>query len=535
MENNYNKKTTPQNTSDGEDMFLSVAKRQEKGRTAAHISENPESNRVNRVDPSSVTRSVPIVSDGKKQVRPAGRNIYETSGQRTNIPHRNARNDSAVNTSRTGAMPHAPSLSSPAGRTGRPVSGHMQPAGRSADLEATALYNKVPSSAAHPSNRARQELHPERRAVRSGSAKRGRGNKKNDGGYKGTAISSILKAVIYIVVVIIVGGLIGFYGVMIGNDVFAFVKSEDDVEITIGENATTADLADALKDAGVIRYPGIFKLYASLRHDSKPYVAGTYTVKPSMNYDMLRKEFHEKAPEVTQIRITIPEGYTVDQIIDLFIENGIGSREGFVEAIQNYKFEGYWFLDELDPSPDRKYRLDGYLYPDTYYFYSTSTEVAVLYKLLDRFGEIFPEAYREECAQKNMTVDQLVTLASMIQMEAKYESEYGWISSVFHNRLNNPSYETQGYLQSDATTKYGLDEPVDVITSLENQKDTPYNTYTRKGLPAGPITNPSYSAITWALYPADTQYYYFVAKKDGYNLFAKTSREHSMNIIEARG
>ena len=505
MENNYNKKTTSQNVSDSEDMFLSVAKRKEKGNTAnSRPSEYSELNRGNRVDPLSVTRTVPTVSDGKRQVQTAGRSIPAAPAQRTEPIYRSDKTNSQGGVSRNGAVSHAPSLSSPAVRTGHPVqSGRMQLSGHSADFDSTALYNKVPSNAARPSDRTRQEAPPNRQSLKNGSTKRGKGNKKNNAGYKGTAISSVLKAVIYIVVVIIIGGLIGFYGIMIGNDVFAFVKSEDDVEITIGENATTADIAEALKDAGVIRYPGIFKLYASLRHDTKPYVAGTYTVKPSMNYDTLRKEFHEKAPVATQVVITIPEGYTVDQIIDLFIENGIGSREGFVEAIQNYNFEGYWFLDELDPSPDRKYRLEGYLYPDTYYFYSTSSEVAVLYKLLDRFGEIFPEAYREECAQKNMTVDQLVILASMIQMEAKYESEYGWISSVFHNRLNNPSYETQGYLQSDATTKYGLDEPVDVITSLENQKDTPYNTYTRKGLPAGPITNPSYSAITWALYPAD--------------------------------
>lgn len=536
MENNYNKKATNQNTSDGEDMFLRVAKRQERGQ-AAGVGPSESSGRSNsgRTDPSAVTRTIPTVSDGKRQVQPTRRGTPPPSGQRTDLPRRIPSTGSFGNTRAGAPASHSPAVPSPAGRVGRPMqSGHMQSAGRSSDLESTSLYSKVPSNAAR-SERVRPESQPSRRNIKRAGAKTGRKNKKSDGGYKGTAISSILKAVIYIVAVIIVGGLIGFYGVMIGNDVFAFVKSDDEIEITIGENATTADLADALKEAGVIRYPGIFKLYASLRHDSKPYVAGTYTVTPSMNYDTLRKEFHEKIPEATQISITIPEGYNVDQIIDLFIANGIGSREGFVDAIQNYNFEGYWFLDELNPSPDRKYRLDGYLYPDTYYFYSTSSEISVLYKLLDRFGEIFPEEYRTECAEKNMTVDQLVTLASMIQMEAKYESEYGWISSVFHNRLNNPSYETQGYLQSDATTKYGLAEPVEVITSLENQTDTPYNTYTRKGLPAGPITNPSYSAITWALYPADTDYYYFVAKKDGYNLFAKTSREHSLNVIEARG
>lgn len=123
----------------------------------------------------------------------------------------------------------------------------------------------------------------------------------------------------------------------------------------------------------------------------------------------------------------------------------------------------------------------------------------------------------------------------MIQMEAKYESEYGWISSVFNNRLNNPSYETKGFLQSDATTLYGLEERKETVTPEDNQIDSPSQYVYAKGIAAGPITNPSFSAITWALYPAETDYYYFVAKSDGYNLFAKTSSEHARNIIEARG
>lgn len=118
----------------------------------------------------------------------------------------------------------------------------------------------------------------------------------------------MLKAVIYIVSVFVIAGLIGYYGIQIGNDVFAFVKSDAEIEITIDENTSTSELASLLKKNGVIKYPGIFKLYASLRHDNKPYVAGTYTVKPSRNFDDLRNTFHEQAAEVTVLSITIPEG-----------------------------------------------------------------------------------------------------------------------------------------------------------------------------------------------------------------------------------
>ena len=319
-------------------------------------------------------------------------------------------------------------------------------------------------------------------AQRKGGSRRGRKGKDKE--YSGTALSSVVKAMIYIAAVFVIGGMLGYYGVVIGNDVFALVKSTDEITVTIPDGLTTAELGDTLKEAGVIRFPGIFSLYGNLRHDSKPYIAGEYVVSPSMNFDQLRSAFHEKVPEATIISITIPEGYTTDEIIDLFLENGIGTREKFVDAIQNYDFEGYWFLDELETKEGRRYRLDGYLYP------------SVIYKLLDRFDEIFPDAYKDAVKERGFTVDEVVTLASMVQKEAKYESEFGWISSVFNNRLSHPNYETQGYLNSDATTLYGLDDDKGFVTGGDNEKDGPYN-------------------------------------KDGYNLFAKTAAEHAKNKVAA--
>ncbi len=254
-------------------------------------------------------------------------------------------------------------------------------------------------------------------AQRKGGSRRGRKGKDKE--YSGTALSSVVKAMIYIAAVFVIGGMLGYYGVVIGNDVFALVKSTDEITVTIPDGLTTAELGDTLKEAGVIRFPGIFSLYGNLRHDSKPYIAGEYVVSPSMNFDQLRSAFHEKVPEATIISITIPEGYTTDEIIDLFLENGIGTREKFVDAIQNYDFEGYWFLDELETKEGRRYRLDGYLHPDTYYFYTTASEVSVIYKLLDRFDEIFPDAYKDAVKERGFTVDEVVTLASMVQKGGK--------------------------------------------------------------------------------------------------------------------
>ena len=355
----------------------------------------------------------------------------------------------------------------------------------------------------------------------------------NDKG-SGGALSSVLKAVVYIVFVLVTSGFLSYFGITVCNDVFAFVKETNEVEILIPENATIDDVKTILAENDIIKYPSIFKLYATLRKDNGIYVAGTHVVNPSMNYDMILAAIKPEKPKAEEVRITIPEGYTTDEIIDLFVSRGMGTREAFVDAIQNYDFD-YWFIQDLEVKDGRKYRLDGYLYPDTYMFYTTSSPVTILSRLLDRFENIYDDEYKVRCEQLGYTVDEMITLASLIQMEAKYTAEYAAISSVFHNRLENPSYETQGYLGSDATILYALGERKKLLTADDLSIDSPYNTYNRKGLPVGPISNPSLYAIIYALYPSDSDYYYFVSQANGYNLFAKTAVEHAKNKLKAQG
>lgn len=535
MDNNNH---SPNNNNDVDDLFLNIAR-------ARH------ENAVHNRSEEAATRQIPLVRGGAgKSGTSAGRRSASSGTNQAAARGRSASEPVPGNTARRNAVSYERAQSSSVGKPAIPGNTQSNAQSRNPSGDATRSIPRVErrKPVAGTSGGAIREgiggaagatavtaaRGPAQRSTASaGSRGRGRTGRRKSKESGGTALPSLVKAMIYIVTVFVIGGVLGYYGVVIGNDVFALVKSTDEISVTIPDGLTTAELGDVLEEAGVIRFPGIFSFYGDLRHDTKPYIAGEYVVSPSMNFDQLRRAFHEKTPEATIISITIPEGLTTDEIIDLFIENGIGTREKFVDAIQNYDFEGYWFLDELEVKEGRRYRLDGYLYPDTYYFYTTSSEVSVIYKLLDRFDEIFPDAYREALTERGFTADQIVTLASMVQKEAKYESEFGWISSVFNNRLSHPGYETQGYLNSDATTLYGLDDDKGFVTGEDNEKDGPYNTYTRKGLPVGPIANPSYSAITWALYPAETDYYYFVAKKDGYNLFAKTAAEHAQNKIAA--
>ena len=368
-----------------------------------------------------------------------------------------------------------------------------------------------------------------------------------------TLVSSLVKAIIYIMAILVISGCLSVFIITVANDVFALVKSDEEITITIPEGLTVKELGKVLEKNGVINSAEIFDFYAKLRDKSPSFVAGEYTVTPSMNYDQLLRVFAKTVTtQAETVVVVIPEGYTVQKIIDLLVNKyGLSTVEDLTDAINNYDFD-YWFVDQLEGNvnPYRTYRLEGYLYPDTYYYYTDASAVTIINKMLRNFdvkmkqtfknctapGDDYIEKINNLCAARRRTFDEIVNIAALVQMEAYYDIEYGTISSVFNNRLNNPGYQTNGYLESDATLYYILqDNPPEHLTNAHLNMDHPYNTRVYKGLPPGPITNPTYLAINYALYPENTNYYYFVAKKDGYNLFARTLKEHNENVQIALG
>ncbi|MBE6636947.1 MAG: endolytic transglycosylase MltG [Ruminococcaceae bacterium] len=366
----------------------------------------------------------------------------------------------------------------------------------------------------------------------------------NGGSTGNTAVSSLVKAIVFIVSILVISGFLSYFVISIGNDVFALVKQDNQTEISIDDHTTIEQLGVILEDYGVIEYAEIFNLYAMLRGRNSELVAGTYTVSSSMNYDQLIATFARKVTTTrTTVVVVIPEGYTVDQIIHTLVHKyGLSSEEELIDAIQNYDFD-YWFVDELvNLRYGRKYRLEGYLYPDTYYYYSDASAVTIINKMLANFDtkmkQVFRNCaaegndYREKianlCRERNLSFDDIIILASMIQKEAIYDIEYSTISSVFNNRIKNPSV-TNGLLGSDATIYYVLEDPPKELTTEHLNIDSPYNTRRYPGLPPGSISNPTYLAINYAFYPEPTNYYYFVAKKSGYSLFASTYQQHLKN------
>ncbi len=317
------------------------------------------------------------------------------------------------------------------------------------------------------------------------------------------------KAAIYIFCVLIASAAISAFVIFAANDAFALCKSGEERAFVLDEETSLSEVSKKLKEEGIISFPLLFRVYFSLKSDKDTFPAGRYTLSRAMSYDEIRYELFGIGKPRTQVRITIPEGLTTDEIIDLFLENGIGTKERFTEVINTYDFD-YGFISLIPQNEARKYRLDGYLFPDTYMFYSDSTEAAAIDKLLSNFERKFTAEMAADAARAGYSVDSIVTLASMIQREAYYLSDMAGISSVFRNRLASG----MKYLQSDATKLYG----------------DAYDTYENAGLPPGAIANPGYAALEAAVYPANTKYYYFVTGKDKKAVFSKTYAEHKRAI-----
>ncbi len=485
----------------------------------------------------------PVATQNERQSPPRPRN---ESGAR---PSPNARPAAPSSNERRTASPQSvrPAQGPASARTARQGASNP-PSARQGELGSPSRSSAGAVSSAPVRRPAAGAAPPKRTPPK----KRRKANEEDEEGGGSTLITSLLKAVVYIMSILMVSGLLSYFAINVGNDVFAFVKSEEQVQLTVSEGTDVTTLGELLADYGVIQYPSIFDFYVDFRYGSAlEFEAGDYTVSPSMSYDELVAAFvKSNKAELVTVVVSIPEGYTVKQIINTLVNKyGLSSEAELTEAIQHGEFD-YWFIDELEKngvSSDRVYRLEGYLYPDTYYYYSNASAETIINKMLKNFdtkmkntfkkspaeGENYQEKILNLCKERDKTFDEIVTLASMVHMEAKFDYEYPLVSEVFNNRLNNPS-QTNGKLESDATIQYILDERNPDLTKEELEIDNPYNTYLYQGLPPGPISNPTYLSINYALYPAAEGNYYFVATPDGYSLFAPTYKKHQENIAKAK-
>ena len=341
---------------------------------------------------------------------------------------------------------------------------------------------------------------------------------QRSGRRRGTSVSF---ALIYVVFVIGISALLACVGWVAANDVLALNKPEKEVTVTISADDRFGDVAGMLKDNGLIEYKSLFSLFATITGGKDKVVAGTFTLNTDMDYRALLSGMSANSATKATISVTIPEGYTIDQIFSLLAERNVATQEDLqaMAAEHDYAFS---FLQDIDLGD--YHRLEGYLYPDTYDFTTPENPLYVINKMLVRFDELVTDEMRQEIADSGRTIHEVLTVASMIEKETD-GTDRANIASVIYNRLNNPnaSAGTNGYLQIDATLAYinGGQVPTDADRSI----DSPYNTYLYPGLPPGPIANPGLESIQAAMDPADTPYYYYVLGDDNLHHFFRTYSE----------
>lgn len=286
--------------------------------------------------------------------------------------------------------------------------------------------------------------------------------------------------------------------------------------VSIKKGWTTYSIAEYLASENIIKSNKAFLLYTLSLNKDVSLQAGEYRLSPSMTADEILEILSKGKIFVDTVRVTIPEGYELAQIKEKLVAVGIADRDKLEEALE--KDYDYWFLKELDRTENR---LEGYLFPDTYEIPRSYSEEDIVNRMLRRFEQIFNEQHRQKAKELGMTIDQVVTLASIVEREAVLDSERATISGVFHNRMNIGML-----LQSCATVQYIIGERKPILTFDDIAIESPYNTYVNSGLPPGPIASPGAASINAALNPEKTDYLYFVAKKDGGHTFSKTLEEH---------
>ena len=328
---------------------------------------------------------------------------------------------------------------------------------------------------------------------------------------------------ILIYVVCVLGASVLLAGVswMWANDILALNKAPLTAVVEIKEGDTVDQVADKLKDAGLIEYKFVFKLFCSFTHvsgqageDDAKITPGSYELNTDMDYRALISSMGSSSANRLTTTVTIPEGTTEAQIFEMLEKAGVATVEDLEETAANYDFK-FSFLQGVLPLGDAK-RLEGYLFPDTYEFYMGEDPVSVLNKMILRFDQIFTDEMRQTMTDKGMSVNDAVIIASMIEKETD-GSDQGKISSVIYNRLNNPTSETAGYLNIDATILYATGG-----TEVDLNADTPYNTRTHTGLPPTAISCPGVDALRAAVYPDDTNYYFYALGDDGLHHFFRT-------------
>ena len=316
------------------------------------------------------------------------------------------------------------------------------------------------------------------------------------------------------------------------RDFVGIGKSSVEVVVEIPMNSGTADIADILADEGIIDSTYFFRFYSRIKGSDGTFVAGSHVLTPDMSYENIVHELQQGAVDTREsVDITFPEGIDLLDAAQKLEENNVCSASDFIREFNNSSF-GFDFEKLVKVSAMKFYKMEGYLFPDTYTFYVEEDPKIVVKKIYRNFEtRITPDIYAR-MDDLGLEFEEMLTMASMVQAEASSVYDMKRVASVFRNRLADP--DNYPLLQSDPTRKYVEEVIKPNIEFPSKEMFKAYNTYEGAGLPPGPICNPGLDAINAVLYPADTDYYYFCANVDtGEVYYARTNDEHEANLVLA--
>lgn len=333
-----------------------------------------------------------------------------------------------------------------------------------------------------------------------------------------SAGKNIIKTVIWILCIIIVSVGLAFGVIYAGADYMGIGFGRgSDVTIEIEQGMSTEQIAEELKEAGAVKIPLLFRVYAKFKHYDSQFKYGVYSFNTEAGYEAISQMLIEEGALAQSVKVTIPEMSSIDDIAEILEENGVCTKSDFINEVQNGEF-GYDFIDDI-PVDNVYYRLEGYLFPETYDFYNFDSEECAhlaVEKMLKTLDDKLTDGMMQKISESGYTLHEIMTMASIVELEAGGSpDEMANVAAVFYNRLESDDFTTLG---SSPTRKYPYG-------------GGKYNTYESPGLPPGPLCSPSLKSIEASIEPTeDFDYYYFVTDASMKFYYNKTLAEHNSTI-----
>lgn len=296
------------------------------------------------------------------------------------------------------------------------------------------------------------------------------------------------------------------------NIKYPFVSTTDKISVVVAKGDSLSNVINKLHKEGYIKRPNVIKLYINIRRIDTTIKQGKYNINTNISIDRFIKILNQGFDDEI-VKVTIPEGYNVEDIGKLLEDKGIITKEQFIKSCKNYKLPQY-----VKQNKNTKYSLEGYLFPDTYRFKQGVSGNEIIKDMLEQFKLVINDIEKKNNKINNL--HEILTKASIIEKEARSEEDRFKISSVIDNRI-----QKQMKLQVDATVLYSLGEHKKRLYYKDLNINSPYNTYKVKGLPPGPICNPGKPSIIAALKPQKTDYLYYVLENNKGHYFTKDYKE----------